>query len=123
MTRLFVGNLSRDTSEDSLRAKFEECGTVTGVSILFDPVTGQSRGFGFVEYESDDGADRAIAELNGVMLDGRNLRVDKARPRQEGRGGGGGGGGRDRRGGPRHGGGGGGGGYGGNGGGSRRGRF
>ena len=95
--RLYVGNLSDDTTEDSLRAAFSEDGrTVTEVHIMVDRDSGRPRGFGFVEMGSDSEAQAAIEALDGVDLDGRNLRVNEARERQGGGGGrrGGGGGGR-----------------------------
>ena len=96
--RLYVGNLSYDTTEDSLRAAFSEDGrTVTEVHIMVDRDSGRPRGFGFVERGSDSEAQAAVEALDGVNLDGRNLRVNEARERQSGgggRGGGGGGGGR-----------------------------
>lgn len=118
-TRLYVGNLSFQTTEDSLRAAFEADGrVVTEVKIMLDRDTGRSRGFAFVEMGSDQDAQNAIQAMNGADVDGRPLRVNEAQPRQEGgRGGfGGGGGGRGFGGG---GGGGGRGGYGGGGGGGR----
>ncbi|MFN8640153.1 MAG: RNA-binding protein [Candidatus Binatia bacterium] len=122
-TRLYVGNLSFQTTEDSLRAAFAEGGrSVTEVKIMLERDTGRSRGFAFVEMGSDADAQSAIAAMNGAELDGRPLRVNEAEPRREGGGGGGGGGlgfggGGGGRGG--FGGGGGRGGYGGGGGGGR----
>ncbi len=122
-TRLYVGNLSFQTTEDSLRAAFEGDGRqVTDVKIMLDRDTGRSRGFAFVEMASEQDAQSAIQAMNGADVDGRPLRVNEAQPRQEGGrggfGGGGGGGGGGGRGGYGGGGGGGGrGGYGGGGGG------
>jgi RNA recognition motif-containing protein len=125
-TRLYVGNLSFQTTEDSLRAAFEGEGrVVTDVKIMLDRDTGRSRGFAFVEMGSEQDAQGAIQAMNGADVDGRPLRVNEAQPRQEGgRGGfgGGGGGGGGGRGGYGGGGGGGRGGYGGGGGGGRGGR-
>ena len=91
--RLYVGNLSYDTTEDSLRAAFSEDGrTVTEVHIMVDRDSGRPRGFGFVEMGSDSEAQAAVEALDGVNLDGRNLRVNEARERQSGGGGRGGGG-------------------------------
>ena len=90
MKRLYVGNLSFHTSEEQLRELFTPYGQIDGVSLVTDRSTGQSRGFGFVEVADNAAADRAIAELNGRDVDGRNLTVNEARPREE-RGGGGGG--------------------------------
>jgi len=120
-TRLYVGNLSFQTTEDSLRAAFEGDGRqVTDVKIMLDRDTGRSRGFAFVEMASEQDAQSAIAAMNGADVDGRPLRVNEAQPRQEGgRGGFGGGGGGGGRGGYGGGGGGGGRGFGGGGGGGR----
>src|SRR4051794_35733799 len=103
--------MSFSTTEEQLREVFSQYGTVTKVQLIMDRETGRSRGFAFVEMS--DGADQAIAGMNGAQLDGRNLTVNEAKPRED-RGGGGGGGG-----GGRGGDGGGGGGYGGGGGGGR----
>jgi len=104
-TKLYVGNLSFGTSEDMLRTLFEGEGRqVKEVSIVTDRATGQSRGFGFVEMNSAEEAQAAIASLDGRDLDGRTLKVSEARPRPSEGGGHGGGG--ARRGGPRGGGGG-----------------
>ena len=92
--RLYVGNLSWDTTEDSLIAALSEGGrSVKEVSIMTDRETGRSRGFAFAEMGSDADAQAAIADLDGKPLDGRNLTVNEARPRQPRPGGGGGGGG------------------------------
>ena len=94
--RLYVGNLSFDTTEDDLRQAFSAHGTVASVSVVTDRETGRSRGFGFVEMA--DGADQAMQALNGADLQGRTLTVNEARAREDRRGGGGGGGGsRGRR--------------------------
>jgi RNA recognition motif-containing protein len=96
-TRLYVGNLSFNTSESALRAAFERGGRkVTEVKIVMDRDTGQPRGFGFVEMSSPAEAQAAIAELDGQDLDGRTLRVNEAQERSGGGGGGRGGGGRNR---------------------------
>jgi len=109
--KLYVGNLTYDTTEDNLVELFSEYGEVLSAQIIIDRDTNRSKGFGFVEMA--DGADEAANALNGQDFKGRNLTVNEARPRED-RGGGGGGG----RGG--YGGGGsGGGGYGGGGGGGR----
>ncbi|HVJ21529.1 MAG TPA: RNA-binding protein, partial [Polyangiaceae bacterium] len=76
--RLFVGNLSFDATTESLRAMFSAVGDVDDVAIITDRETGQSRGFGFVTMSSSDGAQRAIAELNGASLEGRQIRVNEA---------------------------------------------
>lgn len=92
---IYVGNLSYNTTEESLRQAFENYGAVEKVNVIMDRETGQSRGFGFVEMESDDAGQAAIDGLNGQELDGRRLKVNMARPRTDNRrdfrGGGGGG--------------------------------
>lgn len=88
--KLYVGNLSfRVTSED-LQEYFATAGAVESANVVFDRETGRSRGFGFVEMGSEDAANAAIAQFNGQEYDGRNMVVNEARPREEGRGGGGG---------------------------------
>lgn len=106
--RLYVGNLAYSTMDHQLREAFAQHGEVTSAEVIIDRVSGQSRGFGFVEFGSQADAERAIEAMNGSMLDGRSIVVNAARERT---GGGGGGGGRG------FGGGGGRGGYGGGGGG------
>lgn len=95
--KIYVGNMSFNTDEDTLRKAFEAHGTVDSVNIVTDRDTGRPRGFGFVEMSNDTEAKAAIEGLNGKELDGRTLNVNEARPRPEGgrnrRGGGGGGGG------------------------------
>ncbi len=95
---IYVGNLSRDVSEDDLRQAFAEFGAVTSVNIIKDRFTGDPRGFGFVEMSSKDEGRAAIAGLNGKDLKGRSLNVNEARPKTDRPGAGGGGGGnfRDR---------------------------
>ena len=117
-TRLFVGNLSFNTTEDTLRAALSNGGrTVKDLHMPADRETGRPRGFAFAEMGSDAEAKAAIAELDGKPLDGRPLKVNEAEPRPaRSGGGGGGGGGRGGRGG-------GGGGYGGGGGGGNRGGY
>jgi RNA recognition motif-containing protein len=110
--KLYVGNLSFNTSNQDLTELFGTVGTVQSANVIEDRETGRSRGFGFVEMSSDAEGQNAIAQLNGKEIDGRELKVNEAKP-QENRGGGGGG-----RGGNR----GGGGGYGGGGGGGYRGQ-
>jgi cold-inducible RNA-binding protein len=86
--RLYVGNLSFDTTEQEVEAAFGEFGTVTNVHLITDRETGRPRGFGFVEMSSDAEARAAIEGLNDRDLGGRNIKVNVARPR-ENRGGGG----------------------------------
>jgi len=88
--KLYVGNLSFNTSEDRLRELFEEHGEVASASMVMDRETGRPRGFGFVEMNDDAQAKAAIEALNGQNVDGRDLTVNEARPRED-RGGGGGG--------------------------------
>lgn len=83
---LYVGNLSYSTTDDQLRDLFAQHGTVTSAAVIMDRDTGRSRGFGFVEMS--DGGEAAIDALNGQEVDGRQLTVNEARPRQP-RGGGG----------------------------------
>jgi RNA recognition motif-containing protein len=94
--KLFVGNISFNTTPAELEQLFASVGSCESATIVTDRATGRSRGFGFVEMGSDDEAARAISELNGKQLGGRTLNVSEARERTGG-GGGGGGGGRDRR--------------------------
>ncbi|HZH92155.1 MAG TPA: RNA-binding protein [Pyrinomonadaceae bacterium] len=115
-TKLYVGNLSFRTTSDELRDLFSQAGEVDSASVIEDRETGRSRGFGFVEMTTPEGAAAAIEQFNGKDLGGRALTVNEARPRED-RGGGGGGGGRGGYGGGGGGGRGGGGGYGGGGGG------
>src|SRR5215218_6525460 len=110
-TRLYVGNLSFNTTADGVRTAFEQFGTVTDVHLVTDRETGRARGFAFVTMGTPDEAAKAMQAMDGQSLDGRPLRVNEAEARQQ-RGGGGGGGG-----GFRGGGGGGGGDWGGGGGG------
>ena len=114
--KLFVGNLSFNTTENDLNDAFAAFGTVTETNLMVDRETGRPRGFGFITMSSADEAQKAIEGMNGKDVDGRALTVNIAKPREERPGGGGGGGrgGRERSGG---------GGYGGGGGGGGRGRY
>jgi RNA recognition motif-containing protein len=80
---IYVGNMSYDTTQAGLQALFEEFGEVTSVSIITDRETGRPRGFAFVEMPDDDAANAAIDALNGKEVDGRTLRVNEARPREQ----------------------------------------
>lgn len=82
-TKLYVGNLSYDATEDHLRELFSEIGHVVSVAVINDRATGRSKGFGFVEMGSDDAAASAIEKLNGTQHMGRRLNVSEARPREE----------------------------------------
>jgi cold-inducible RNA-binding protein len=105
--KLFVGNLSFDTTENDLQDAFAAHGTVVEANLMMDRATGRPRGFGFVTMSTAEEAQKAIEALNGKSVGGRALTVNVARPREERSGGGGGGGGGGRR---QYGGGGGGGG-------------
>jgi RNA recognition motif-containing protein len=94
MTKLFVGNLSFNTTENDLQDAFAAHGTVTETNLMMDRMTGRPRGFGFVTMSTPEEAQKAIEALNGAQLDGRALTVNVARPREERPAGGGGGGGR-----------------------------
>lgn len=101
-TKIYVGNLSYETTEDDLRTLFAQAGTVSSVALIKDRDTGQSKGFAFVEMSNQSEAEKAIQTFNGYTFSNRPLKVNMARPREErsfggggggyGRGGGGGGG-------------------------------
>lgn len=86
--KLYVGNLSYDTTEDELRALFTQAGSVSDVAIIKDRDTGRSKGFAFVTMSSQDEANKAIQQFNGKSLGNRQLTVNAARPREERSGGG-----------------------------------
>ncbi len=90
--KLYVGNLPYSATEDGLKTHFSSAGSVASVKIIIDRETGRSKGFGFVEMESDDGAQSAVSQLDGQEYEGRSLRVSEAKPQpeRESRGGGGG---------------------------------
>lgn len=94
MIKVYVGNLSFQTTDAELRALFEQHGEVASASVVLDRETGRSRGFGFVEMPNDEQGRAAIAAINGKNLGGRDLRVNEAQPREARGGFGGGGGGR-----------------------------
>ncbi len=79
-TKLYVGNLSYKTTEDTLRTAFAEFGEVSSVTLITDRDSGRSKGFAFVEMTGDTEAQAAITALNGKMVDEREIRVDKAKP-------------------------------------------
>src|SRR6266576_4713125 len=92
-TKLFVGNLSFNTTQEQLQDLFAAHGNVTEVDVIMDKFSGRPRGFGFVTMENKESADAAVQALNGKDIDGRALTVNEARPREDRpRGGGGGGG-------------------------------
>jgi cold-inducible RNA-binding protein len=100
--KLFVGNISFNTTENDLQDAFAAHGTVLEANLMMDRATGRARGFGFVTMSTPEEAQKAMTALNGATIDGRNLTVNIARPREEGGGGGGrrpggGGGGGGRR--------------------------
>jgi len=97
MTRLYVGNLSFSTTEETLRAQFGAFGKVNEVAIITDRETDRPRGFAFVTMSNESEGSAAIEGLNGVDVDGRTITVNEARPKSEGGGRGGGGGGRGGR--------------------------
>jgi RNA recognition motif-containing protein len=95
--KLYVGNLPYTATEEELRSLFEQHGATTSVAVIMDRETGRSRGFGFVEFETEEAAEAARNALDGADMGGRPLRVNEAQERRGGGGGGGGG----YRGGPR----------------------
>lgn len=78
--KLYVGSLSYNTTDDSMRDFFSQAGTVESASVVMDRMTGRSRGFGFVEMATDEDAQKAVETLNGQDLDGRKIIVNEARP-------------------------------------------
>jgi len=82
-TKLYVGNLSYNTTETQLRELFSAHGPVTSVDVIMDKFSGRPRGFAFVTMETKEGADAAVQALSGKPLDGRALTVNEARPREE----------------------------------------
>ena len=97
--KLYVGNLPYSVTQQALEETFGQCGTVDSVNVITDRDTGQSKGFGFIEMSNDSEAQKAIQELNGTSIDGREIKVNEAKPKapRKDRGGGGGGYGRDNR--------------------------
>ncbi len=79
-TKLYVGSLSYDTTEDSLKDLFSGAGEVKSVAVIIDKFSGKSKGFGFVEMSSEEEAKKAVEMFNGKELDGRNIVVDEAKP-------------------------------------------
>ncbi len=78
---MYVGNLPYSVTEEDLRVAFAEFGEIASVNIIADKISGQSKGFGFVEMPSNSEADKAIKALNGTELQGRNIKVNQAKPR------------------------------------------
>ena len=83
MKKLFVGGLPWSTTDEELRSAFSEAGTVASAAIIMDKMTGRSKGFGFVEFEDDSEADKAIDLFNEKEFGGRTITVNEARPREE----------------------------------------
>jgi len=81
--KLYVGNLTEKVSEDHLRSNFSEAGKVISVNIIRDKFTQQSKGFGFIEMETEDGAEKAISMFNKGVLDGNTIEVNEAKPKKE----------------------------------------
>jgi cold-inducible RNA-binding protein len=82
MAKLYVGNLPYRTTEEAVKEFFSQCGEVVSVALISDRDTGRAKGFGFVEMSSEEEAKKAVAELNEKEFEGRNLRVDLARPKE-----------------------------------------
>jgi RNA recognition motif-containing protein len=96
--KLYVGNLPYSVTQQTLEETFSQCGTVDSVNVITDRDTGQSKGFGFIEMSNDSEAQKAIQELNGTSIDGREIKVNEAKPKAPRKDRGGGGGyGRDNR--------------------------
>lgn len=83
LMKLYVGNLSYNTSEDDLKDAFSAYGEVASAKIIMDRDTGRSKGFGFVEFDDDEAGRKAMASMNGTDLGGRNLTVNEARPQTD----------------------------------------
>jgi RNA recognition motif-containing protein len=81
--KVYIGNLSFDTTEDTLKELFAQAGTVSSASIVMDKFSGRSKGFAFVEMSSEEEAKKAIEMLNGKEVDGRNIVVDEAKPMEK----------------------------------------
>lgn len=81
--QIYVGNVSYNTNEESLTSLFSTYGEVDSVKLITDRETGRAKGFGFIAMPNDDEANKAIEELNGKEFDGRTLRINEARPREE----------------------------------------
>lgn len=82
-TKLYVGSLSYNTTDEQLKETFSQAGEVVSAQVMIDKLNGRSRGFGFVEMADEAGAQKAVETLNGYELDGRKLIVNEARPREE----------------------------------------
>jgi cold-inducible RNA-binding protein len=82
-TKLFVGNLSFNTTEGDVLELFKQAGAVSSCNLIMDKITGKSRGFAFVEFATQEAATKAISDLSGKELDGRALTVNEAKPRED----------------------------------------
>jgi cold-inducible RNA-binding protein len=82
-TKLYVGNLPYSATNDSLAAHFSQCGNVTSATVITDKFSGRSKGFGFVEFDTPEAAEKAIATLHGTDFEGRTLVVNEARPKED----------------------------------------
>ncbi len=80
---LFIGSLAYATTDDGLKAHFEQVGPVASARVITDRETGRSKGFGFVEFENEDDNQKAVDQLNGKELDGRTINVSLARPKED----------------------------------------
>ena len=80
---LYIGNLPYGVTEDDIRAKFSEFGELASIDLVMDRITGESKGFGFIKYESNSDADKAIKTMNGAQFGGRVLKVNQAKPREK----------------------------------------
>ena len=87
--KVFVGGLNWNTNDESLRSAFTKCGNIDEATVVIDRATGKSRGFGFVSFSDPAGAQKAIAEMNGMELDGRSIKVNEAEDKPRTGGGGG----------------------------------
>lgn len=88
--KLYIGNLPYSVNDATLQELFAQAGAVESAKVIFDKMSGRSKGFGFVEYSNDGDADAAVEKFNGHEIDGRSIKVSEARPQEEGRSGGGG---------------------------------
>jgi RNA recognition motif-containing protein len=79
---LYIGNLPYGVTEDDIRTKFSEFGELANVNLVMDRFTGESKGFGFIEYASNSDADKAIKSMNGAQFGGRALKVNQAKPKE-----------------------------------------
>ena len=80
---LYIGNLPYGVTEDDIRVKFSEFGELASIDLVTDRFTGESKGFGFIKYESNSDADKAIKSMNGAQFGGRALKVNQAKPREK----------------------------------------